>query len=90
MDDEKDDEYKIPTIILNILIIIINFYLIFIFFKSKSFKEYSLYNIIIFSFILFIDNILRLIDLTDHKRNSQTKTEKAQAFVLAFFDKLIE
>ena len=89
MTDGKDEEYKIPTIVLNIIIIIINFYLIFIFFKSKSFKEYSLYNIIIFSFILLIDNILRLIDLTDKDEEKHTKTEKVQAFVLAFFDKLI-
>ena len=89
MADGKDDIYLVPTIIINLLTIIINFYLLFIFFKSKSFHEIPLYNIIIFSFILFLDNIFRLIDVTDNKVESHNNIEKIQAFILAFFDKLI-
>ena len=89
MTDGKDIEYLIPTIIINALTIIINFYLLFIFFKSKSFHEIPLYNILIFSFILFFDNIFRLIDATDNEKESHNDTEKFQAFVLALFDKLI-
>ena len=69
------------TITLNIIIILISFYLLFLYIKSTTFHKYPCYNIIILSFIIFIDNILRLIPLEIFKY--------IQAFILTFLDKLL-
>ena len=73
------------TIILNIIIILITFYLIFLFIKSKTFHIYPCYNIMILSIILFFDNILRLIPT----KNTLTALQYIQAFLLTFLDKLV-
>ena len=70
---------EILIYILNIIIIIITLYLIFLLIRSKSFKIYPCYNITIISFIILIDNILRL-----HKLE-----EYSQAFLLTFLDKAL-
>ena len=75
-------------IIINVIIIIIGLYLGFLFIKSKSFNTYSCYNMIIFSFIIFIDNFLRIIPLNLNKKNCNTG-ENIIAFFIVFFDKLI-
>ena len=48
----------ILTIILNVFVILISLYLIFLYIKSKTIRVYPYYNIIIISLILFVDNIL--------------------------------
>lgn len=84
-----DNSLFVPIIILNVLIIIIGIYLSFLFIKSKSFHTYPCYNMMIFSFILIFDNILRILPITDNRVNDFTKLEYIQAFFLVFFDKLI-
>ena len=76
---------KILTIILNVIIILITLYLIFLYIKSQNFKVYPCYNIIIISIILFIDNILRLVPTKDFNEIIQY----GQAFLLTCLDKLI-
>ena len=75
----------IITIILNIIIILITLYLIFLFIKSKTFHIYPCYNIMALSFILFFDNILRLIPT----KNAPEAFQYIQAFLLTFLDKLV-
>ena len=75
----------IITIILNIIIILISFYLIFLYIKSKSFHTYPCYNIMVLSFILFFDNIIRLIPTVD----AGEVLQYIQAFLLTFLDKLV-
>lgn len=89
--DSLDDDKVIfvPVLILNILIIIIGLYLSFLLIKSKSFHTYPCYNMIIFSLILFLGNILRVIPLTDGDRDNINTLEYIQAYLLTFFDKLI-
>ena len=77
------DYFFITSIILNSLIIIISLYLFFLFIKSSAFHTYPCYNIIIFSFIILIDNILRIIPFDVNVINY------IQAFSLGFLDKLI-
>jgi len=84
-----DKKAFIPVLILNILIIIIGLYLSFLLIKSKSFHTYPCYNMIIFSLILFLDNILRILPFTDSKRGKHNTLEYIQAYLLVFFDKLI-
>ena len=79
---------EIPLIILNIIIIIICFYLLFLFFKSKTFHTYPCFNMIIFSFIILVDNIFRIIPINKEK-GSCTKFEDIIAYFIVFFDKLI-
>ena len=77
----------IPIIIVNFSIILISLYLTFLFVKSKSFKTYPCYNMIIFSFIILFDNILRIIPIN---QNGDCNTfENIEAFFLVLFDKLI-
>ena len=73
------DISKILIYILNIIIIFITIYLIFLLVRSKSFKIYPCYNITVISFIVLIDNILRL-----HKLEKYS-----QAFLLTFLDKAL-
>ena len=77
----------IPLLLLNIIIIIISFYLVFLFFKSKTFHNYPCYNMIILSFIILIDNILRIIPI--NKKDGCNAVENVFAYFIVFFDKLI-
>lgn len=81
-------EKQIPLIILNIIIIIISLYLIFLFFKSKTFHKYPCYNMIIFSFIILLDNIFRVIPI-NYSENYCAKAEEIIAYFIVLFDKLI-
>lgn len=80
----KWDAVKIITYILNFIIVIITFYLLFLLMKSKNFKNYHCYNIIILSFLVFFDNILRIIPSGDVKF-----LQNIQAFLLTFLDKIL-
>ena len=75
----------IITVVLNILLILISSYLFFLYLKSKSFHLYPCYNIIILSFIIFIDNILRIIDTREFPKVFQY----IQAILLTYLDKLL-
>ena len=82
---------NIILIILNVFIILITLYLSFLFIKSKSFNTIPCYNMIIFSLILCVDNILRIIPLADENQEKKDFgfIAKAEAFLLVWFDKLI-
>ena len=73
---------SIATLILNFIIIIITFYLIILLVRSEKFKIYPCYNITILSFIILIDNILRIIPV-----GNKGVLQNAQAFLLTFLDK---
>lgn len=79
---------QIPLIILNVIIIIISIYLVFLFFKSKTFHKYPCYNMIIFSFIILFDCIFRIIPINYNSDNC-IKAEKVIAYFIVMFDKLI-
>ena len=66
------------------LIILITLFLCSIYIISKSFRSYPCYLNIILSFVILMDNILRLI--SSPQTNWFCKT---QAFLLAVFDKLM-
>ena len=72
-------------LVLNCLIILITLYLLFLYFKCNNFKTYPCYNIIILSFIILIDNLLRLFNTEDSKRIIQY----IQAFSLTLLDKIL-
>ncbi len=80
--------HYISLYILNIFTIIFSLYLFFLFIKSKSFHTYPCYNIIIFSLIILLDNILRVLPLSDDDEKKSVM-EYIVAFLLVFFDKLI-
>ena len=73
----------IVTYVINALIILITFYLIFLYIKSKEFHQKKCFNILLLSIILFFDNILRLIPMNIYI------LRHIQAILLTFFDKLI-
>ena len=75
---------NILTYILNFIIIIIAFYLIFLLIKSQSFKIFPCYNITIISFIILFDNIFRIIPNGDIDA-----LRYIQAFLLTSLDKLL-
>ena len=76
---------KILNYILNVIIIIITFYLIFLMIKSKNLRVYPCYNVLYLSIILFIDNILRLIPTA----SMPEFIKYSQAFILVCLDKLL-
>lgn len=77
------DAINIITYIFNGFTILISFYLIFLYLKSSVFHQFQSFNVIILSFIIFLDNILRLIPMDVYI------LRHIQAFLLTFFDKLI-
>ena len=76
-------------IVLNSFIIIITLYLSFLFIKSKEFHTISCYNMIIFSLILCLDNVCRIIPFGDDNEKDYNIMEYIQAYLLVWFDKLI-
>ena len=78
------DKIFIPTIILNIIIIIISFYLSILYIKSKTLHIYPCYNFLILSFIIFLDNIFRIIPL-----DNNDVLKYMQALLLTSLNKLI-
>ena len=81
---------QIAIYILNGVIILITTYLIFLYIKSNTFRIFPCYNILIISFIVFYDNIIRLLPLKVIKAIKIFAVFKyTQAFLLTFMDKLL-
>jgi hypothetical protein len=76
---------NISTIVLNAVIGLISFYLLFLFIKSKDLHDYPSYNTMIFSLIILIDNAFRLFPANKYSELIQY----IQAFTLTFLDKLL-
>ena len=79
----NSEAVDIVTYIINAIIILITFYLVFLYIKGKEFHQKKCFNILLLSIILFLDNILRLIPMNIYI------LRHIQAFILTFFDKLI-
>ena len=79
-----EDKIFIPTLIINIIIIIISFYLSILYIKSKTLHIYPCYNFLILSFIIFLDNIFRIIPL-----DNNDAFKYIQAVLITSLDKLI-
>ena len=78
----------VSTFVLIGLIILIVLYVIFIYIKSKEFHSYSCAYIIIFNISILIDNIFRIIPVSDDKTKYKW-LQFIQAFILASLDKYI-
>lgn len=76
---------KVCIYFLNGFMILIGLYLAFLFFKSKELHTYSCYNIIIMSFSILLDNIIRVIPV----QSWPIFFHYLQACLLVFFDKVI-
>ena len=92
--NEENSNDGIALIILNVVIIIITFYLIFLYIKSKNFKVYPCYNLLILSFVVFFDNIFRIIHISDKSEYDKKEErpgflEHLQAILLTFLDKYL-
>ena len=72
--------------IFNGIIIFIALSILIFYFTNKSFLNYSYFNIIILCFIMFTDNILRIITVN---HDTSKVLQYGQAFLLVFFDRLI-
>ena len=72
--------------IFNGIISFIAISILIFYFTNKSFLNYSYFNIIILCFILFADNVLRIITVYS---DSSKILQYGQAFLLVFFDRLI-
>lgn len=76
--------------IINGVIILITLYLIFLYIKSKTFRIYPCYNLLIMSIIIFYDNLIRIIPLRPIKAIGGLAFFKyVQAFLLTLMDKLL-
>ena len=75
----------IITIILNVVFVLISFYLLFLFIKSKELHNCPCYNMMIISLIILIDNASRLL----HSSNFPETLQYIQAFILTFLDNFI-
>ena len=93
MADNDEDEIRlyffIPLVILNILMLPISLFFFFLLIKSKAFRNYQCYNIIIFSLAILLDSVVRIIPFTDNNPDNLSFLEYFQAFLLTFFDKVI-
>ena len=86
--NENEEEIFIPTLVLNFVIIIITFYLLFLYMKSQAFYTYTCAHILNLSLILSIDNIVRII-LIPNAWNHFLILQYFQAFILVSLDKFI-
>jgi len=84
-DGKKRLDVKICFYVLNGVMILIGVYLAFLFIKSKALHTYSCYNIAIMSSTILLDNIIKIIPT----ENLDDSYQKAQAFFLVLFDKMI-
>lgn len=78
----------VSTFVLIGLIILIVLYVIFIYIKSKEFHSYSCAYIIILNISILIDNIFRIIPVSDDETKYKW-LQYIQAFILASLDKYI-
>ena len=89
-DEEENVEITpslVTTFVINGLIIIITLYLAFLYIKSKEFHSYSCGHILILSFVIFLDNVIRLIPISSNDKYEAF--HYIQAFVLTALDKCI-
>ena len=77
----------IPTLIINILIILITIYILILYIKSKELRSYSCAHILNLCIIFCLDNILRIIPISED--DSYIVFHYIQAGLLASFDKAI-
>ena len=77
-------DYNPLTLVMNVFIMIISFYLLFLYIKSPTFRSYPLYNNMILSFCIFLDNAFRLIHFPENSKLCDT-----QAYLLVFLDKFL-
>ena len=84
---ENEDDIFIPTIIINILIILITIYVLILYIKSKELRSYSCAHILNLCIIFFLDNVIRIIPVSDD--NSYKVIQYIQAWLLTSFDKTI-
>ena len=87
------EAHELITFILNLIIIITSFILIIIYIANKSLHFYLFYCNLILLLIIFLSNILLLIKRDKLLKNGEKGIFKyicyGQAFLLAFFDKLM-
>ena len=84
----EDENFFVPTIILNFAIILTTFYLLFLYIKTNAFYNYSCANILNLSLMLSVDNIVRLLLIPNSWNNNQI-LQYFQAFILVSLDKFI-
>ena len=84
----ENESIFIPTIVLNFIIILITFYLLFLYIKSEEFFSYSCVHILNLSLILSIDNVVRLL-LMPKSWSEYEIFRYFQAFILVALDKFI-
>ena len=80
-------EVYIPSIIINVFIILISLYLSILLIKSKTFHTYPCYNMIAFSLLVSLASLFRNIPI--NKNESCSTFEIIEAFFIICFDKLI-
>ena len=81
--------FFILLVILNFFMLIISLFLFYLLIKSKAFNNFQCYNATIFSLVILLDYIVRMIPFSDNKSNNYSIWEYLQAFLLIFFDKVI-
>ena len=91
---EEDDkelhlEFFIPLVILNVVMLVISLLFFILLIKSKAFNNFQCYNIIIFSLVILLDCVVRIIPFSDDDKENYNAWEYLQAFLLTFFDKVI-
>ena len=64
--DNKDNNIFIPTIVINIFMILNSLLLSILNIKNKRLHILACANFLIISFIILLDNILRIIPLPEH------------------------
>jgi hypothetical protein len=85
---DENEYIFIPTMILNFILILITFYLLFLYLKTEEFYDYSWIYIFNLSLSISIDNIVRIM-LIPKEWSEILIFQYFQAFLLVFFDKFI-
>ena len=76
-------------IVIACLMALITIYLIALYIKSKAFKAYSCYNIILMSIVLFLDCLLKIVPEKLSEDESYEGWEYIISIIRNFFDKMI-
>ena len=86
----KMEKNQIVQIVIACLMALIIFYLIILYIKSKEFKAYSCYNIILMSIVLFLDCLLKIIpEKIEINKITYEGLEFFVSLIRTFFDKMI-
>jgi ABC-type uncharacterized transport system permease subunit len=84
------EKNQIVQIVIACLMALIIFYLIILYIKSKEFKAYSCYNIILMSIVLFLDCLLKIFPEKIEINNiTYEGLEFFVSLIRTFFDKMI-